>query len=94
MINVTTNSPIYSYKREGITKIDRRRSSTKFGRLWLCYINKTYQGLVKFTQQHQIPFQWEDPQAVLQTSNIQQQFPSQIQNTSKIVQQFQMPPQI
>ena len=31
---------------------------------------------------------------MLQTSNIQQQFTSQVQNTLGIVQQFQMPPQI
>ena len=49
---------------------------------------------MKFTQQNQIPFQQEDPQVMLQAFDIQQQFSSQVQNTSRMIQQFQMPPQI
>lgn len=40
MINVTTNSSIYSYKGKSITKIDTRRASIKFTRLWSCYKSK------------------------------------------------------
>jgi len=60
---------------------------------WILQTKKDRE-LIKFTQQYQAPFQQvENPQAALQVSNSQQQFPPQIQNTSGMTQQFQMPPQ-
>ena len=51
--------------------------------------------MIKFTQQYQAPFQQiGNPQVALQASNSQQQFPPQIQNTSRMTQQFQVSPQI
>jgi len=51
--------------------------------------------LIKFTQQYQAPFQQVgNPQVALQASSSQQQFLPQIQNTSRMTQQFQVPPQI
>ena len=56
---------------------------------------KKEQELIKFTQRDPIPFQKiGDIQVVLQAYDIQQQFSSQIQNTSNMIQQLQVPSQI